>query len=98
MNIFAKLMNKLRRGTATLDEIENLDRRLFCLGAAATAGGLIARPTIVDLGAAAPVLVGLSTPELPRHILEWLHRPGVFYAPMYWALSSENFLEKVTGR
>ena len=51
MKILDLLLSRLRRGIATSDEIENLDRRLFCLGAAASAGGLIARPTIVDLGA-----------------------------------------------
>ena len=54
MKILDLLLSRLRRGIATSDEIENLDRRLFCLGAAASAGGLIARPTIVDLGATAP--------------------------------------------
>lgn len=67
MNILAKLFDKLRFGTATPDEIENLDRRLFCLGAAASAGSLIARPTFVDFGIASSTVEPTVKP-----IPDWL--------------------------
>ncbi len=77
MKILDQLLSRLRRGIATPDEIENLDRRLFCLGAAASAGGLIARPTIVDLGVAAPKQIPWMTPEFIRSAL---FGPALYYA------------------
>jgi hypothetical protein len=54
MKVFQTLLAKLRSGTATEEEIENLDRRGFMLGMAATAAGIVV---------ARPVLFG--APELP---------------------------------
>lgn len=47
MKLFQTLLSKLRSGTATDGEIEDLDRRGFMFGMAATAAGLVvARPIL----------------------------------------------------